>query len=361
MEILPLLEALLNARGPGGQEDEVRAVAQQALATVCDEVYTDNAGNLVGGVRSSATAHPDTAIRVMAHLDEIAMIVKNVRQDGTLEVLALGGAQPICFGVCPVDILGDAQVLPGVLSYGSMHNSGRSANGRDVLAGAVKWQDVYVVTRQSRQALEDAGVRPGTRVVLSQHWRKPFKVHDCIAAHFLDDRAPLAAVVHCAHLLQQRRSELRQDVWFVLTTLEEESNAGAMYASARLPGDTTIAVEVGPVLDEYATRLSADPIINTGDQKGYYSRSVVQALMAATRRAGYAPQPALLVDFASDASAVLSAGTDARAGCIAIPTENTHGFEMVLLEGITACARSLTEYLLRPEGDIIPAAPRVSC
>lgn len=352
MDILPLLEALLHARGPGGQEDEVRVVARQMLAEVCDEIFTDNAGNLVGVVRGADKGSPDAAIRVMAHLDEIAMIVKKVRQDGTLEVMALGGAQPICFGVCPVDILGDALVLPGVLSYGSMHNSGHSANGRDVLSGAVKWQDVYVVTRQSKQALEHAGVRPGTRVVLSQHWRKPFKVHDCIAAHFLDDRAPLAAALHCAHLLQNRRSELHQDVWFVLTTLEEESNAGAMYAAARLPGDTTIAVEVGPVLDEYGTQLSADPIINTGDQKGYYSRSVVQALMAATRRAGFTPQPALLADFASDASAVLSTGTDAWAGCIAIPTENTHGFEMVLVEGITACSLSLTEYLLRPDADV---------
>ena len=144
----------------------------------------------------------------------------------------------------------------------------------------------------------------------------------------------------------------------MLTTLEEESNAGAMYAAFRLPGDTTIAVEVGPVLAEYGTELSANPIINTGDQKGYYSRTVVQGLIAAGRKAGYESQAALLVHIASNASAVLSAGTDARAGCIAIPTENIHGFEMVLLEGISACALSLwpnTCWLFSPR-----AAP-ISC
>ncbi|AXQ47783.1 M28 family peptidase [Pseudomonas vlassakiae] len=345
MDIEALLTELLNARGPGGQEDEVRAICLRALEDVCDEAYVDRAGNVIGVVRASRACDPDAAIRVMAHLDEIAMIVKNVRADGTLEVLALGGAQPISFGVCPVDILGDEKTLPGVLSYGSMHNSGRTSNGRDVLAGNVQWKDVYVVTRTSKAELEHAGVRPGTRVVLSQHWRKPFRVNDCIAAHFLDDRAPLTAVIHCARLLHQRRQQLRQDVWFVLTTLEEESNAGALYAASRLPGETTIAVEVGPVLEEYGTQLSVNPIINTGDQKGYYSRTVVQALIAASRRAGYAPQSALLVDFASDASAVLSTGIDAQAGCIAIPTENTHGFEMVPVEGISACAATLVEYL----------------
>lgn len=348
MEDLSLLEALLLARGPGGQEHEVRAICERALKAYCDEVSIDSAGNVLGLMRGPAEADPRQAIRVMAHLDEIAMIVKHVRADGTLEVLALGGAQPVSFGVCPVDILGEQQVLPGVLSYGSMHNSGGTANGQDVLKGAVQWRDVYVVTRLTPEVLGQAGVRPGTRVVLSQHWRRPFKVHDCLAAHFLDDRAPLAAVIECARRLGQRRGELAQDVWFVLTTLEEESNAGAMYAASRLPGDTTLAVEVGPVLEEYGTRLSADPIINTGDQKGYYSRAVVQALEAAVRKAGYAPQVALLVDFASDASAVMSQGIDARAGCLAIPTENTHGFEMVLVEGIHACALSLVEYLLKP-------------
>lgn len=349
IEIQPLLQALLLARGPGGQEDEVRDICLSELRRHGDEVSVDPAGNVLALIKSGKANAQRQPIRVMAHLDEIAMIVKKVREDGSLEVVALGGAQPISFGVCPVDIMGDASCLPGVLSYGSMHNSGGTAQGQDVLSGAVKWSDVHVITRCSLDELAEAGIRPGTRVVFSRHWRQPFLFKDCVAAHFLDDRAPLVAVIIAAQRLKQRQSELQQDVWFVCTTLEEESNAGALYAASRLPGDTTLAVEVGPVLDEYATVLSADPIINTGDQKGYYTRSVVDALIKASQRAGYQPQVALLVDFASDASAIMSAGIGARAGCIAIPTENTHGFEMVLLEGIQACAATIAEYLLQPD------------
>lgn len=343
-----LLEELLLARGPGGQEDEVRDICQRELRELCDEVTVDRAGNVCGVIRAAGNADPEAAVRVMAHLDEIAMIVRKINPDGTLEVVALGGAEPICFGVCPVEIMGDAGCLPGVLSYGSMHNSGCTPSGRDVLAGNVQWQDVHVVTRCSPDELKAQGVRPGTRVVLARHWRQPYALKDCVAAHFLDDRAPMVAVLLAARQVGQRRAELVQDVWFVFTTLEEESNAGAMYAASRVPGDTTLAVEVGPVLEEYGTRLTAEPIINVGDQKGYYTRAVVDALSAASRRAGYEPQIALLVDFASDASAVLSQGTVARAGCLAIPTENTHGFEVVLYEGITACAATLTEFLLQP-------------
>ncbi len=51
------------------------------------------------------------------------------------------------------------------------------------------------------------------------------------------------------------------------------------------------------------------------------------------------------MDFASDASALLSHGEAAQVGCIGIPTENTHGFEIVLEEGIEACRRTLVEFL----------------
>lgn len=345
-ELPKLLEKLLLARGPGGQEDEVRDICQAQLTQYCDEVFVDRAGNINAVIRALGQAEPDDAIRVMAHLDEIAMIVKRVKDNGTLEVLALGGAKPISFGMCPVDILGDIECLPGVLSFGSMHNSGVTAQGQDVLAGDVQWRDVHVITRCSSAELERHGIRPGTRVVLSRHWRQPFQLKDSVGAHFLDDRAPLVALIEAAANVSQRKTELRQDVWFVCTTLEEESNAGALYAASRLPGDTTIAIEVGPVLEEYGTVLSADPIINTGDQKGYYTRSIVDALLSAAHRCGYVPQAALLVDFASDASAVMNTGIVARAGCIAIPTENTHGFEVVLYAGIEACAATLTEFLL---------------
>lgn len=345
-EWIGLLQALLMARGPGGQEDDVRELCHKALQGCCDELQVDPAGNLIGLIKAATPAPASDALKIMAHLDEIAMVVKLVDPDGTLQVAALGGAKPISFGACPVDILGDEAVLPGVLSFGSMHSSGATAQGRDVLAGNVSWDDVHVVTRQSREALMAKGVRPGTRVVLSQHWRRMFRVNDGLAAHFMDDRAPLVALILAAHGLARRREGLARDVWFVCTTLEEESNAGAMYAASRLPGNTVLAVEVGPVLEEYGTVLSANPIVNTGDQKGYYTRAVVHGLIEAAKRAGTEAQVALLVEFASDASAAMSAGICPKAGCVAIPTENTHGYEMVLEAGIEACAATLVEFAL---------------
>ncbi|NPZ93798.1 hypothetical protein DZ947_023715, partial [Pseudomonas aeruginosa] len=57
-----LLEELLLARGPGGQEDEVRAICQRELEGCCDEVGSDAAGNLVAllGHRVWRRSHGDS-------------------------------------------------------------------------------------------------------------------------------------------------------------------------------------------------------------------------------------------------------------------------------------------------------------
>lgn len=351
-EQLKLLEELLLARGPAGQEEEVRAVCRQELEQSCDEVWQDPAANLIGRIRASGVPREEAerlSTRVMAHQDEIAMVVKRIDPDGRLRVVALGGAFPVNFGMCPVDILGESEIVSGALSFGTMHGTSESSQSMDVLKGDVQWSDVHVITRYSKAELGELGVRAGSRVVLSRHWRKPFEIRDCIGAHFLDDRAPVVAALVSARRLAERRDELRGDVLIVLTTNEEETNSGAQYAARTLPGMTCIALEVGPIAAEYDTRLALDPIVLTGDEKGFYSKQVSDGLLKAAGRCGYCPQPALMPGFASDASAVLGSGSSPRAGCLAIPTENTHGFEVIMKEGMEACARTLVEYLVSLE------------
>jgi len=356
MSDLDLLQRLLQARAPGGEESEVRAICHAEISKHCDEVRIDDAGNLIGVIHPPA--RPDALetapVLILAHLDEIAMVVKRIQRDGTLEVTALGGINPVNFGMCPLDVMGDRQTVAGVLSFGSMHLTSQSPQGSDVQNGTVGWKDVHVVTRRSADELERLGVRPGTRAVLSQHWRKPFALGDATAAHFMDDRAPIAAVIETIERVAQQRADLKEDVYFVFTTMEEETNAGALFAAHHLPCKTAIAVEVGPIADEYGTQLAVDPIIVAGDEKGQYTRALTDALIESARAVELQPQIALLVDFASDASAILSAGAMGKAACIAIPTENTHGFEIVLNDAISACASTLTEFLTGKAGAARP-------
>lgn len=105
-EQLALLEELLLARGPAGQEEEVREICRRELEQCCDEVWQDPAANLIGCIKAVGVPRDEAerlSTRVMAHQDEIAMVVKRIDADGRLRVVALGGAFPVNFGMCPVD------------------------------------------------------------------------------------------------------------------------------------------------------------------------------------------------------------------------------------------------------------------
>lgn len=340
---LDLLKALLEARGPSGDEREVREVCRPPLEDICDEVWDDPAGNLIGVLR--AERHEQTPIQLVAHMDEIAMIVKRIEEDGTLSVTNLGGDRPMSFGQSAVDILSDRKHLTGVLSLGSLHRTNNSPEMAAIRQSGPDWGDVFVLTGLTPEELKEAGVHAGTRVVLSCEERHLVEVGKCLGAHFMDDRALILAGMVAMRRLKERRAELDRDVHFVCSVKEEVTNAGAKYAAHQLPGEQMIALEVGPVAKEYQTQLTEHPILSFGDQKGLYSPGLIDGLREAIEAEGYEPQLALLEFFASDASASESSGLKPQTAVICIPTQNTHGFEVIHKGSIEAMARSLVRHL----------------
>jgi len=344
-----LLGELVCARGPAGVEGEVAGICRRELESLCDEVWQDGVGNVVGLVRATG-ADRDTAsrraVRIMAHMDEIALIVKRVYGDGQLRVIKLGGLLPMSFGQIPVDILGDRAVVPGVLSIGSLHVTKETARLDERRPDVLDWEDVFITTRLTCEALAARGVHPGTRVVVGAYMRRLFEFEDCVAGHFMDDRALIVAGIEALAEIASARERLARDIYFVCTVKEEVTNSGALYAAQRLPGEDVIALEVGPVAAEYDTRLCERPIVLYGDMKGFYSVDLANELCHAAERAGLEPQLALFENFASDGSAVLSLGNTCRAAALCIPTQNTHGFEIIHQGAMSACARTLVRHLI---------------
>jgi len=194
--LVELLQDLIYARGPCGQEDEVRAICRRELETCCDAVHIDEAGNVVGRVRGMNGAVENSTgtpiVRVMAHMDENAMVVKRINADGTLRVNNLGGIRPGNLGQGPVEILADSGVIPGILSLGPMHSSPETGNVEATRTRAMEWSHVYIFTRMTPDELERAGVHAGTKVAVARERRKLFPVGDCIGGYFMDDRAAVA-------------------------------------------------------------------------------------------------------------------------------------------------------------------------
>ena len=366
-----LLQELLWTYGPCGQEEAVRAVCARELQPVVDDMWTDDAGNLVGYIRaagglrddasvvtdyrhrSAATASSGTATRVMAHMDELSMLVKRVEPDGTLHLTELGVMYPGNFGLGPVAVLGEHQTLTAVLTLGSEHTTKESPRiwetKPDQGDRALDWQHVYVFTGRSPDELDAAGVHAGTRVCVDRSKRDLVEFGDYVGAYFLDDRAAVTALLRAARLLRDRGQPPANDVYLVFTTNEEIGGVGGSYASATLPGTLTLALEVGPTEREYATSVTGGPIVAYSDALCVYDKDVADRLMRIATDRGLAPQAATLGAFMSDASHSKASGLTPRAGLLCLPTLSTHGFEVIARSAIDAMAAIVVDLLLQSD------------
>jgi putative aminopeptidase FrvX len=342
-----LLQELLSAYGPCGQENAVREVCGRELQPVVDEMWVDEAGNLIGRIDGGDRS----AKRVMVHMDELSMLVKRVESDGTLHLTQLGTMYPGNFGLGPVAMLGDSETLCGVLTLGSEHTTKESQQiwetKPDQGDKALDWMHVYVFTGRTPEELKDAGIRPGTRVCVDRSKRTLVEVGDYLGCYFMDDRAPVVALLDAARQLRTRGQRPAGDIYLVFTTSEEIGGIGGSYASRTLPGDLTLALEVGPTEAEYGTTVSGGPIIGYSDEQCLYDKDVADQLMDTATELGLSPQPAVLGAFESDASHAKASGLTPRAGLLCLPTLSTHGYEVIARQAIPAMSSVLVEFLLR--------------
>lgn len=341
-----LLQELLSTYGPCGQEEAVREICRRELEPSVDDLWVDDAGNLVGLIRGDG----GPVTRVMAHMDELSMLVKRIESDGTLHLSQLGTMYPGNFGLGPVAVLGDVETLIAVLALGSEHTTQESQriwqtkpDGGDK---ALDWTHVYVFTGRTPEQLTAAGVRPGTRVCVERSKRMLVEFGDYIGCYFMDDRAPLTVLLEAARRLRQQRPA--GDVYLVFTTNEEIGGVGGSYASRTLPGTLTLALEVGPTEEEYGTTVGGGPIVAYSDAACTYDKAVADRLMEVADELGLSPQAAVLGAFESDASHAKANGLSPRAGLLCLPTLSTHGYEVVAREAIPAMTNVLVEFLRHP-------------
>ena len=338
-----LLEKMLVAHAPPGAETEMDALVHQIAAPLGDAIWRDAADNTIVHIKGRSDKQP---VAALSHVDEIALIVKRVDADGKIRVRPLGGLHPWALGESPVDILARDGLCPGVLSIGAKHVTDESPSGPLKAGQALKWEDMWVETRQSAEELARRGIRAGTRVVIARKHKILWRMGDCVCGYNLDCRAGLAAIFAAGRYL--RAHQPAQDVYLIASSSEEIGGHGALYALAQLPVQTAVAIDIAPAASEYGTANNGDPIIAVKDARGLYDGRVIERFESLATAGGFGIQTAVLSSYASDATIAKTSGAIGRAALIGYPGDNTHGYEICAWDGIVNTARLLLAFLEDP-------------
>lgn len=340
-DLFSTIAELVLHHSPSGVETEIDQLLLAKLRSLNVDSWQDEAGNIIAKIPGQTS---EKAIAITAHKDEIGAIVKTVEDAGKVQVRKLGGAFPWVYGEGVVDLLGDRQTLSGILCFGSRHVSHESPQKALQEDKVLRWEDAWVETKCTPEELQAAGIRPGTRVVIGKHRKRPFRLNHHIASYTLDNKASVAILLALAATLKNPIV----DTYLVASAKEEVGAVGALYLSQRQRLNALIALEICPLSPEYPIADGVAPVLLSQDGYGIYDEDLNAGLRQVAQQQNVPLQEAALSGFGSDGSIAMKFGHVPRAACLAFPTENTHGYEIAHLGAIANCIELLQAYLVDP-------------
>jgi putative aminopeptidase FrvX len=226
-----LLERLLTAPGPSGQEAQAAAVWREAAATF-GEVSDDTLGS--SWVRVPGTAD-GPLLAVVGHIDEIGVVVTHLGDDGLIAVRGLGGWDPHVLLGQRMEILTREGPLAAVVSARRVK---RKAGEERKPVG---FDDIYLDVGAKNGEEARGLVRPGDAAVVAG---SPLELRNGrISSRAVDNRVGCYVALEVARCAAEVGTP--GDVAGVAAVQEEVGDfAGSRTVSWELEPDVAIAVDV---------------------------------------------------------------------------------------------------------------------
>lgn len=328
------LQQLSETPAPSGHEGPARDVIQAAWAPLVDAFEGDGLGNLIALKRGTGPA-PRRRVMLCAHMDEIGMLVAEVR-DGFLRTEPLGGTDYRALLTQPVLVHG-RRTLPGVFGAAPPHMS----RDRTKYPPADElWIDVGLPADEV-----SALVRLGDLVTFDA----PFVAlrGERVAGKSFDNRASVAAVTVCLDELTRRAHGW--DVVAVAAVQEEVNLAGAAIAAYQLQPDLAIAIDTTfaaqhGVNDDEGYALGDGPTLGRGPN---FHPGLFKALRELAKEQEIKLQIEILPgNSGTDAWAIQVSRAGVPTALLSIPVRNMHTPSEVLdLRDVSRVGRLMAAFI----------------
>jgi len=327
----PLIKKLVEAWGPSGSEDQIRALVRAEISGLADSVSVDPLGNLIAIVKKKA--RHGRKIILAAHLDEIGFVVSHIDERGFARVQPFGGINALaCVG-------GRVRFADGRLGVIGLETR------RDDLNKLPALSEMFVDVGAASRA--DCPLRVGDAAA---PYRPMEDLGERLMAKSMDDRIGVAVLIETLRALKKTPHE----VAFVFSVQEEVGTRGAGVAAYGLDADVALAVDVtrtgdtpnGPKME---VSLGRGPAIKVRDANLIADPRLRELLVRRAAEAGLPTQLEILEGGSTDAAAMQIARGGLPAGCVSIPTRYIHTpSEVVDLGDVRAAIQLLLALLQKP-------------
>ncbi|MEG1256146.1 M42 family metallopeptidase [Clostridium sp.] len=227
MDDKKLLKNLCMAHGPSGREHWLYDYVSEVFSEF-GQVTKDNLNNIIVHKKGNGKGK----IMLMAHLDEVFMVVTDIKENGFLEFKG-NGIDPKTLVSKEVVIHGK-ETLAGIIGIKPPHLMKEEDRKK-----AVTIDTLIIDTGYSTEDLEKI-VTTGDYITVKGNYKE--LLNNNVSVKTVDDRGGVVALYRCAKELRNINHDM--DVYFVCSSQEEVGHRGAKTATNRIKPDIGIAVDV---------------------------------------------------------------------------------------------------------------------
>ena len=312
--LLDTLRALCPLFGPSGYEDPVRDYIMEQAGPFADRMEITANGTLL--VHKKGRVRPKHRVMLAAHMDEVALILKSVDEDGFLKFRTVGGIDRRVLPGKPVYV-GEKRI-PGVIGMKPIHLTTDEEREK-----VPEIKELYIdIGAETKEAAEKL-VREGDYIGFDPKFLELENGFVCSKA--IDDR------IGCAVMLELLREELPVDSCFAFTVQEEIGSRGAFGAAFRLKPEIAMVLEGTSAADVLGRRNDAricvplkGPVLSLADKGTVYDRGLFRLLRSLAEERGIGWQVKTRLAGSTDAKAFQATGAGCRVCGISAPLRYIH-------------------------------------
>jgi endoglucanase len=309
---------------------------KKELKPYVDEIKVDKIGNLI-----AKKGKGSPKIMVVAHMDQLGLIVKNITKQGFVYFDTVGGWDPRVLPACKVKINGSKKPVIGIVGTRPPH-----LQEREEMKIPYKLKELFIdIGASSDKDVQKAGVSVGD--FITRHSEFNGLIGTKVIGPGLDNRAGCAIMVEAAKRLKSFKGTL-----YIVGSIQEEIGVigarGATFGinpDAVIGIDTTVAGDTPGISEaESSIKIGKGPVIDIKDGVSIINPAVKKWFMETANKSKIKVQLEIFSGGAIDSSVVPMIREGIRAGGIQIATRYIHTAAEVLdMKDLEGCVKLLVE------------------
>jgi len=348
---LNILRNLCMASGVSGYEGEAREIMNINLRKICDDVEIDNFGNVIGKIKKERKNNEDVKknnikkIMIVAHVDEIGLMVKYITKEGFINFTKIGGI--------------DDRILPGqrvVIKakkgdvFGIIGTKPPHLQKEEEKKNVIKYEEMFIdIGCNSREEAEQK-IEIGDVIIFEPNFGN--LNNDLYYGKAVDNRVGCYALIK---IMQEIKNlDINAEIYAVASAQEEVGLKGARTAAFKINPDYAIVIDTTiaggtPQIKETESNLKvgngvAITFIEASGRGVIVNEKLKEIFINTCKEKNIKYQYDVLEGGMTDGAAVYINKEGVPTGVLSIPTRYIHSPTSVFsLNDVDACIKLVVE------------------